>query len=318
LQEVKAEPNVGDEDILVRWLAAPIDPADINAFQGQYPIRPSFPAVAGNNGVGVVERVGKAVGSKFVAGDRVVPIRPALGTWRNFGVAHSSSLQKVSAKIPLEYAATLAVNPTTAYRLLNDFVQLKKGDVVIQNGATSQVGQTLLQLAKLRGITTINIIRAQRPDAENTIERLKMYSGGLVVTDDYVGTPEYRKLVSDLPKPKLALNCVGGRIATEMARTLAPGGVMVTYGGMSQKSVELPTSLFIFNDIQLRGFWISKWVQEHTAQERDEMFNALTDLISEDKLRMWLERHRLTDWKTAITVSQTAQQCRKVVLALDE
>lgn len=29
--------------------------------------------------------------------------------------------------IPVEYAATLAVNPATAYRLLNDFVQLKSG-----------------------------------------------------------------------------------------------------------------------------------------------------------------------------------------------
>ena len=36
-----------------------------------------------------------------------------------------------------------------------------------------------------------------------------------------------------------------------------PGGTMVTYGGMSLQPVTLPTSLFIFKDLTLRGFWLS-------------------------------------------------------------
>jgi trans-2-enoyl-CoA reductase len=31
-----------------------------------------------------------------------------------------------------------------------------------------------------------------------------------------------------------ALNCVGGAAAAEVARMLAPGGTLVTYGGMSK------------------------------------------------------------------------------------
>ena len=41
-----------------------------------------------------------------------------------------------------------------------------------------------------------------------------------VVGDDYVRTLEFRNLIADLPRPKLALNCVGGETATEMARLL--------------------------------------------------------------------------------------------------
>ena len=34
-------------------------------------------------------------------------------------------------------------------------------------------------------------------------------------------------------------------------------GTMVTYGGMSMKPVSVPTSLLIFKDLRLRGFWLS-------------------------------------------------------------
>lgn len=49
-------------------------------------------------------------------------------------------LQKCPSNIPAEYAATIGVNPCTAYRLLRDFETLQEGDTVIQNGANSQVG----------------------------------------------------------------------------------------------------------------------------------------------------------------------------------
>ena len=46
------------------WLysvQAPINPADINQVQGTYGIRPTLPAVPGNEGVGVVKAVGSNV-----------------------------------------------------------------------------------------------------------------------------------------------------------------------------------------------------------------------------------------------------------------
>ena len=44
-------------------------------------------------------------------------------------------------------AATLGVNPCTAYRMLLDFVSLKSGDVIIQNCANSAVGMAVIQVA---------------------------------------------------------------------------------------------------------------------------------------------------------------------------
>lgn len=40
-------PEIQQDDVLVKVLAAPINPADINTIQGRYPVKPAFPAVGG-------------------------------------------------------------------------------------------------------------------------------------------------------------------------------------------------------------------------------------------------------------------------------
>ena len=71
----------------------------------------------------------------------------------------------------------------TRYRMLEDFVALKAGDVVVQNAANSMVGQTVIQLCKLKGVKTINLVRA-RPDLGATVDYLKSIGGDVVVPEE--------------------------------------------------------------------------------------------------------------------------------------
>lgn len=83
------------------------------------------------------------------------------------------------------------------------------------------VGQVVIQLARERGIRTVNVIRRRPPLAhESVVERLKSLGGDLVVTDDTLGTPAFRQMVEQLGQPRLALNATGGESATAIARTL--------------------------------------------------------------------------------------------------
>ena len=50
-----------------------------------------------------------------------------VGTWRTHGVFEQRDLQTVPTDIPLEYAANVGINPTTALRLLEDFETLQAG-----------------------------------------------------------------------------------------------------------------------------------------------------------------------------------------------
>ncbi|KGG53046.1 putative zn2+-binding dehydrogenase nuclear receptor binding factor-1 [Mitosporidium daphniae] len=117
--------NNNAPDVHVKWMAAPINPSDLNQIEGAYPIRPdSFPAVAGNEGVGRIVEV-LTSGTSLCKGDWVIPVSP--GTWREESFVCSNDLIKVDNTLPLAMASMLHVNPCTAYRLLDDFSIMKPG-----------------------------------------------------------------------------------------------------------------------------------------------------------------------------------------------
>ena len=84
------------------------------------------------------------------------------GTWTQFAKAEESGVMKSPNDVHKAYAATGAVNPCTAYRMLRDFASLQPGDVVIQNGANSMVGLAVIQMAREMGVKTINVVRSDR------------------------------------------------------------------------------------------------------------------------------------------------------------
>lgn len=288
LQAVQLEdvdlPPVGTKDVLVKILAAPINPSDINMIQGTYAILPDLPAVGGNEGVAQVVEVGSQVKS-LKAGDWVIPKDAGLGTWRTEAVLAEDDVISLPNDIPLLSAATLGVNPCTALRMLSDFEELKPGDSVIQNAANSGVGQAVIQIAAARGINTINVVR-DRPEFTQLSDRLKAIGATHVIKEDALRRPEIKELFKTCPKPKLALNGVGGKSATELLRHLQFGGSMVTYGGMAKQPVTVPVSALIFKDVKVRGFWVTQWKKDHSNDGRAfrAMLDELCHLILQGKL----------------------------------
>jgi len=192
------------------------------------------------------------------------------------------------------------------------FQNLKPGDVVVQNGANSLCGQSVIQIAKSMGLITVSIMRA-RPDEKQMVERLKFIGGDVVVTEDFATTYGMVKVLSDLPKPKLALNCVGGDSSRTLVKLLGNGGMMVTYGGMSRKPITIPSAPFIFNDITLKGFWLTNWVKEHGKEDRKEMLDAVTDLMKRKKLLLFLQTHKFSELQYALKTYMEPYNNRKMV-----
>src|SRR3569623_3736764 len=57
LKEALIDDIVKENEALVKFAAAPINPADINQIQGVYPVKPPLLGVGGNEGCGIIERV---------------------------------------------------------------------------------------------------------------------------------------------------------------------------------------------------------------------------------------------------------------------
>ncbi|TGZ82061.1 NAD(P)-binding protein [Ascodesmis nigricans] len=283
-------PAYGDE-VTIRFLASPINPADINQIEGVYPTRPPLTtalgttepsAVPGNEALVEVQSVGANV-KNFKKGDRALMRHSAFGTWRTHASATEKNLTKIDdskfSKITDIQAATVSVNPCTAYRMLKDFVKLEKGDWFIQNGANSGVGRAAIQLARIWGLKSVNIVRS-RPNLDELKEDLTSLGADLIVTEEELGR-ELKSKVKELTGGKgirLALNCVGGRATTDMIRQLADEAHVVTYGGMARQPVIVPASQYIFKDLHTHGFWVSRWSDQNPEGKREmleDIFNMM-------------------------------------------
>lgn len=280
-EEIEILPPAADE-VRVRLLAAPINPADLNVIEGTYPIRPALPGVPGVEGVGVVEAAGAAVGNVRV-GDRVL-LPHGYGTWREAGVVKADGLNVVPPGIATEQAAMVKINPATALRMLRDFAELKTGDWVLQNVANSAVGRAVMQIARVSGWRTVNVVRRAE-----LIDELK--SGGAdVVLVDGDDLPAQISAATGGGPIHLALNAVGGDSAVRLAKALAPGGTIVTYGAMSRQPLRIPNGLLIFKDLRWRGFWVSQWYRGASREAGAAMFAELFDLVQRGVIHARIER----------------------------
>ncbi|KAH8838069.1 hypothetical protein MCOR01_009515 [Pyricularia oryzae] len=189
----------------------------------------------------------------------------------------------------------VSVNPSSAYRMLRDYVDLVElsvqafrsgtgadgGAWFIQNGANSGVGRAAIQLGRLWGLRSVNVVRERdTPEATEQLRReLRDLGATVVVTEAELldrGFPARLKEEHTRGQPlMLGLNCVGGKSATQLARVLSEQGTLVTYGAMSKQPVALPTGLLIFKDLRFRGFWLSRWADG----DRDGKRRTIEELL---------------------------------------
>ncbi|KAI8632824.1 NAD(P)-binding protein [Xylariaceae sp. FL1651] len=295
-------PSLPSSSVLLRTLAASINPADVNTIQGTYGAKPSFSSligtsepsvIPGNEGVfEVASSPSSSSSSDLQKGDWVIPAKTGFGTWRTHAVAPPNALIKVdrTGLTPVQ-AGTVSVNPCSAYRMLRDYADppLREGDWFVQNGANSGVGRAAIQLGRLWGYRSINVVRA-RPDPADTQslkDELTRLGATHVVTEDEFLAREFKDRVAEWTRGaregiRLGLNCVGGKSAQTIAKTLGTGGTMVTYGGMARQPVALPTGLLIFKDIRFVGFWLSRWA-DRDAAAKARTVNEILDLVREGK-----------------------------------
>ncbi|KAG6256118.1 hypothetical protein E4U24_006059 [Claviceps purpurea] len=330
-------PSIPNSSVLVRTLAAPINPADINTIQGTYGTKQAMSlligtsepsAVPGNEGVFEVVSTGDP-SSSLKKGDWVIPAAQHIGTWRTHAVFEANDVLKIEKEnLTPTQVATVSVNPCTAYRILRNYgpsaglksglpmrpLELGSGEWFIQNGANSGVGRAAIQFGKLWGHRSINVIRDRDTSEETEALKKELLDLGanVVVTESQFLSRQWNDQLAEITrggreKIGLALNCVGGKSATALARSLGEGASMVSYGGMSRQPVALPLGLLIFKDIRFVGFWLSKWNQKDPLG-RKHMVDDILNLMRLGYFKDVPVDEITWDWGTDITVLRDAVQ----------
>jgi len=304
--ESRPWPTPGTGEAVVKVRAAPINPADLNQIEGKYPVRSELPATPGFEGAGVVVEVG-ANATNVAVGDLVI-LPYNVGTWRDAVAVKTEDLVVVPAGIGPVDAAMLKINPMTAWRLLHDYVQLQKGDWLIQNAANSAAGRAIIQIARELGYKTVNVVRRAE-----LIDELRADGGNVVFVDGENLRDEVKAATGGAPI-RLGLNAVGGESALRLANCLAPGSTLVTFGAMSLQPLKIPNGLLIFKDLRFRGIWINKWYDNATKEQRMEAFRSLFEMAKRGLLKTKVDKaYRLADAKTAVGHAAQGKRGGKII-----
>jgi trans-2-enoyl-CoA reductase len=236
-----------------------------------------------------------------------------VGTWRDAVTVKANELVVVPAGIEPVDAAMLKINPMTAWRLLHDYVDLEKGDWLIQNAANSAAGRAVVQIAHDLGYKTVNVVRRAE-----LIDELQA-EGGDVVLVDGENLREEVKAATSGAAIRLGLNAVGGESALRLANCLAPESTLVTYGAMSLQPLKIPNGLLIFKDLRFRGIWINKWYDNATPEQRLEAFQRLFEMAKRGLLKTKVEKaYPLMEAKAAVTHAAQGKRSGKIIFEFGE
>lgn len=146
----------GPKEIRIRHEAIGVNFLDIYHRKGIYPL-PSYPAVLGAEGAGIVDAVGSEV-TLLVPGDRVAYAGAPVGAYATTRLLPAGRAIKLPDRVGSRTAAASTLKGMTAYMLLNRTYTVKPGTVILVHAAAGGLGAILVRWAKHLGATVIGTV----------------------------------------------------------------------------------------------------------------------------------------------------------------
>jgi NADPH:quinone reductase-like Zn-dependent oxidoreductase len=303
-----SEPVLGPEDVLISMEAAPLNPSDFLFVRGNYGVRPAFPSSVGAEGVGRVAKIGSRVDAALQGKRALILPTYEQGTWADEVVVPVRNLVPMSNEADPLQLSMIGINPATAYLLLNRYVSLMPGDWIGQTAANAAMGQYIIELAKLAGVKTLNVVRR-----EEAAERVREWGGDRVVLE---GDNLYKDIEEALAGKKLSLvlDMVGGTPVGELAKSLKPGGSIVVYALQSGQFPAISPGDLIYRGLSLHGFWLINWIRSAPRTEIKEIYQKLGDLVADGWLSAAVEHvYPLNQFKEAFKQSLKSNRSGKIL-----
>ena len=149
-------PEPKDNEVLVRMIAAGVNPVDALIRSGKYAkfFGTTLPLIPGYDIAGVVEKAGAKV-TKLKVGDPIYAYVMWGGGYAGYAVATEGEAAAKPKSITFVEAAGVPLAALTAWQALIDAAKLSAGQTVLIHGGSGGVGSFAIQIAKARGAKVI-------------------------------------------------------------------------------------------------------------------------------------------------------------------
>src|SRR6266851_9279605 len=216
------DPDVRENDVLVQVHAAAVNLLDSKIRNGEFKLILPYrlPLILGNDVAGVVVRVGSRV-RRFKPGDQVYarPPQDRIGTFAEFIAMNEADVALKPKNLTMEEAASIPLVGLTAWQVLIERANLKKGQKVLIHAGSGGVGTFAIQLAKHVGATVATTTSTANVDLVKSL--------GADIVIDYK-KEDFENVLHDYD---VVLNSLGKDTLEKSLQVLKPGGRLISISG---------------------------------------------------------------------------------------
>jgi NADPH:quinone reductase-like Zn-dependent oxidoreductase len=284
------EPELRDDDVLVQIHAAGLNLLDSKIRDGEFKLILPYrlPLILGNDVAGVVVKVGPKV-RNFKPGDEVYarPDKDRIGTFAEFIAMNEADLALKPKNLTMEEAASIPLVGLTAWQVLVERANLKKGQKVLIDAGSGGVGTFAIQLAKHIGATVATTTSTSNVDLVKSL--------GADVVIDYKKA-DFEKVLNDYD---VVLNSLGKDTLEKSLRVLKLGGKLISISGPPDADFarDNGSSWFLQQVMRLLSFSIRKKAKRRRVsysflfmKANGEQLSKIASLIESGILRPVMDR----------------------------
>ncbi len=260
---------LADGHIRIDIRACGLNFVDSLMIEGRYQIKPPVPFRPGSEVAAVVTEVASDVTSVAV-GDRVfVPI--GVGGFSDTAVVAASRALRIPDNMTDGQAATFMQSYLTAWFAFHQRADIREGDTMLVLGAGGGIGLAAVDLGVAMGARVIAAASSEEK------RKLAMDAGAFATID--VLTEDVKLRARELADGKLDLvyDPVGGDLAEQALRALAPGGQFMVVGFVAGIP-KLPANLVLLTNRTLIGVDWGAWVVKNQAAHGKMIVDVLNEI----------------------------------------
>jgi len=242
LEEVP-KPQPGTGEVLVRVVAASINPSDVKNVQGMMREQTILPRIPGRDFAGVVEQGSENCINQEVwgcGGGDLGFTRD--GSHAEYVVVPETAIAPKPKNLSFAQAAAAGLGIVTAWNGLFDRAGLKKGETLLVTGANGTVGGAAAQLGAWAGARVIGVDRTGQNQSGVDV----------MLSSD---SPNFAQELNDAAGDgvNVVFDAVGGPLFPVALKTLARRGRMVVITVQGKGPTEIDLLYLYRNDLHLVG-----------------------------------------------------------------
>jgi NADPH:quinone reductase-like Zn-dependent oxidoreductase len=231
------EPQLGNEDVLVRVHAAGVNLIDSKVRDGEFKLILPYrlPLVLGHDVAGTIVKVGSQV-KRFKVGDEIYsrPRDHRIGTFSEFIAINEADVALKPKNLTMEEAASIPLVALTAWQALVERGKIKPGQKVFIQAGSGGVGTIAIQIAKHLGATVATTTSAANAALVKSL--------GADVIIDYK-TQDFEKMLSGYD---LVLNSQDAKTLAKSVTALKSGGQLISISGPPDPAYAKAAGLNVF------------------------------------------------------------------------